>query len=267
VRSVFEAAVASTVTGDINRCGVADGERCRAPDITGLVISDIKSLTLGVADRIIGPRGELVFAAVGRPSVAAAFGRGLEAKARIGDDVDPGRRRRLARAQYRHIFLALRRKSSQSVEEFELGHPELGGPLGAAGRAFFEGAYRCGRFGDAIELFRYASLLRCKHYARGRDEQGPRIGSDEVRPKNEHPAGPAIDSGSRSRLTSAYQRLDRHLKVLHIRRFALVQNDQIDGELLHPPIFTALQELAGDVETLDVGDSQQHDWDLAENAQ
>ena len=67
-------------------------------------------------------------------------------------------------------------------------------------------------------------------------------------------------------MTGAHQRLDRNLKVLHIGRFTLVQNDEIDGELLHPPIFMSLQHLAGDAETLDLGDSQHDDRQIAGNA-
>ena len=89
---------------------------------------------------------------------------------------------------------------------------------------------------------------------------------DQVRPKDEDPAWPMIDSGSGPRLTGAHQRLDRHLKVLHIRRFALVQNDKVDGELLHPPIFMSLQDLAGDMECFDLGNSQQHDRQIARDA-
>ena len=67
-------------------------------------------------------------------------------------------------------------------------------------------------------------------------------------------------------MTGAHQRFDRRLKVLHIRRFALVQNDKVDGKLLHPPIFVSLQDLAGDMESFDLGDSQQHDRKIAGDA-
>jgi len=59
---------------------------------------------------------------------------------------------------------------------------------------------------------------------------------------------------------------DRRLKVLHIRRSALVQNDKVDGKLLHPPIFVSLQDLSGDMEGFDLGDSQQHDRKIAGDA-
>ena len=64
VAGMLEAAIAPTMTGDISRRGVADGNRCRTPDVAGFVVAHVESLARGVADRIVGPRGELVFAAV-----------------------------------------------------------------------------------------------------------------------------------------------------------------------------------------------------------
>ena len=201
-----------------------------------------------IADGIVRPRRELVLAAVGGPSVAAALGRGLEAERGIGDHIDPGRRRRLARAEYRHVFLAACRKSAETVEEFELGRTRRrersGEPRGSlSGRIGASGSL------DAIELIRKAAVLRRDHDARRRDQQRPRRGVDEVGPKNEDPAGSALDAGNRPRLTGAHQGLDRDLKVLHVRGSALVQDDEIDRELLHQPIFVRLQDLAGDVES------------------
>ena len=185
VAGVLEAAIAPTMTGDIGRRGLADGNRCRTPDLAGFVVAHIENLARGIADRIVGPRGELVFAAVGRPSVAAAFGRGLEAEARIGDDVDPGRGRRLAGPEYRHIFLAPSRKSPQSVEEFQLGRTQRRKSLRASHRGFFDRTRGLDRVRDAIELIREASLLRHKNNAGGRNKQRARLGGDQVRPKND----------------------------------------------------------------------------------
>ena len=96
------------------------------------------------------------------------------------------------------------------------------GVRSAAGRswashgAFLERTYRLDRVGDAIELIGKTSMLRDKHDAGGRDQQRPRLGGDQVRPKHENPAQPGIDPGSGPRLACAHQRLDRHLKVLHV---------------------------------------------------
>ena len=102
-----------------------------------------------------------------------------------------------------------------------------------------------------------------EHNAGGRDKQGPRVGVDQVRPQDENPAWLIIDFGSGPRLIGAHQRFDRRLKVLRIRRLVLVQNDKVDGELLHPPICVSLQDLTGDTETVDLGDSQQNDRQVA----
>ncbi len=79
--------------------------------VAGLLVPQIERLAGAVGHRVVRPRGELVLAAVSRPGVAAALGRDLKAEAGIGDDVDPWRRRRLARRAARHIFAAVRRRS------------------------------------------------------------------------------------------------------------------------------------------------------------
>ena len=122
-------------------------------------------------------------------------------------------------------------------------------------------------FGDAIELLGQGFPAAPTSTTRAAEiEQRTRLGGDQVRPKNEDAAERAIDPGSRPRLTGAHQRLDRDLKVLHIGRSALVQNDEIDSELLHPPIFMRLQHLVGDAEIFDLRNSQQHDWQIARYA-
>ena len=70
------------------------------------------------------------------------------------------------------------------------------------------------------------------------------------------PAGRSAP-GLRTRLACPDQRLDGDLKLLDIGGSALVQDDEIDGELFHPPIFVRLQQFADDVEMLDIGDAQQ----------
>ena len=65
MRAVLEAAVAQAMTGDIDSREVANGNRCRAPDVAGPVVPHIESLAWGVADRIVRPGGELVLTAIG----------------------------------------------------------------------------------------------------------------------------------------------------------------------------------------------------------
>ena len=139
--------------------------------MAGLVVAYVESLAGRVVDRIVGPGGELIFVAVRRPSVTAAFCSDLEAEARIGDDVDPGRRRRLPRPENRHIFLSAFRKSSQPVEELKLGSAERHGSLGARYGSIFERTDGLDRVGDAIELVGKASLLRHQHNTSGRRQE------------------------------------------------------------------------------------------------
>ena len=44
-----------------------------------------------------------------------------------------------------------------------------------------------------------------------------------------------------------------------------VQNHQIDRQLLHPPVFVGAEQLADDLQILDVGDSDQNDRQVAGN--
>ena len=90
VAGMLEAAVAATEAGDIGRPLDADGRRGRAPEGAGIVVTQVESLAGAVGDGVVRPGRELVLAAVDRPGVAAAFGRRLEAKTLVGDDIDPG---------------------------------------------------------------------------------------------------------------------------------------------------------------------------------
>ena len=63
-----------------------------------------------------------------------------------------------------------------------------------------------------------------------------------------------------------YRRLEGDLKVLNIGGCPLVQDHEINGQLLHPPIFMRSQQLADDGNVLDVVDPHQNDGDVAGNA-
>jgi hypothetical protein len=173
-RLVREAAIAATVAGDVGRLGVPDRHRRRSPDVAGNFVPEIEDFALRIADGIVRPGSELVLAAVRGPSVASALGGGLKAERWIGDHVDPGRRRRLARPENSHVFLALRAEPSEAVEKFKRRRFMAGGAFRP----------RPARFGEG-SLLRAASMLRssCSNKlpccgrdddARRRDEQQPR---------------------------------------------------------------------------------------------
>ena len=119
VRGMLEPAVAPAVPRHIGGGVVADRQRRRTPQVAGIVVAQIEHLARAIADRIVRPRRELVLAAVDRPGEAAAFGRHLKAEGGIGDDIDPGRRRGLARAEDRHIFPPVFGEAAKPVEELE----------------------------------------------------------------------------------------------------------------------------------------------------
>src|SRR5439155_12849692 len=90
VAHALEPAVPLSVSGHVGPARLADRQRGRAPELAGLVIPDIDRLARRVTHRVVGPRGELMLAAVYRPRVAGAGLGHLEAEARIGDHVDTG---------------------------------------------------------------------------------------------------------------------------------------------------------------------------------
>ena len=90
--------------------GRRQGENLAAVDVLQQPV-----LKCRVAHRVVRPRRELVHAAVAGPAHAAAGFRHLKAKVRIGDDIDPGARQRLAAPQVK--------------PELAVGRVELAGPL------------------------------------------------------------------------------------------------------------------------------------------
>ena len=171
---MFEAAVSTAVAGDIGRGFVANGQRGGAPQFAGVIITQIERFAWTVGNGIVRPRRELVFAAVDGPCVAASLSRRLKAEGRIGDDVDPWRGRRLARAKNRHIFLAALGKSAEPVEIFEIRHNGLCRRRRRWVFALF------GRLAQA-SWARPNSIQLIEQTAKPRDEHDPRHGRKKGR--------------------------------------------------------------------------------------
>ena len=111
VRLVLEAAVAEAVARDVGARGRGSAARSAVHRCAGVFIANVDRFARRVADRVVRPGRELVLAAVLRPGVAAALGRHLEAEARVGDHVDPGRRRACALLEDRRRIRARPRRS------------------------------------------------------------------------------------------------------------------------------------------------------------
>src|ERR1700736_1120661 len=120
VRRVFEPAVSLAVPRTIGRVRVADWQSRRSPQLAGLLIAQIQCFPRTIGDRVVRPGRELILATVSGPGIPAAFCGHLEAKVRIGDDVDPRGRSRLARSQEGQVFLASGGKAPKTIEKFEV---------------------------------------------------------------------------------------------------------------------------------------------------
>ena len=80
-------------------------------------------------------------------------------------------------------------------------------------------------------------------------------------------AGRPLIAHLRARLAGPHQGLDRDLKVLNVGSGALVEDHEIHGQPLHPPVFGRLQRLPHEVDLLHVGNAHQHDREIAGYAQ
>src|SRR5438477_5141657 len=67
-------------------------------------------------------------------------------------------------------------------------------------------------------------------------------------------------------LARPHCRLESDLKVLNIGGRPVVKDHEINGQLLHPPVFMRSQQLADDGNVLDVVYPRQNDGNVAGNA-
>ena len=119
---------------------------------------------------------------------------------------------------------------------------------------------------NALELFEQPAALGGKNDSRDRSEKVLRFGRDQVGAQQEDATRTVLRFRQRRRAACPHQSLDRDLKFLDVRGLAIVQDDQIDSELFHPPIFVRLQKLLHDVEVFDVRDAQKNDRQISGNA-
>ncbi len=267
VAGMFKAAVAPSVPRQIGGGLVADRQRCGAPQVAGILVANIEGLARPVGDRVVGPGRQLMFLAVGRPGVAAALSGDLEAEAGIGDDIDPGRRGRLAGAEYGDVFAAILAEAADAVEEFQ---PRLGpGDLQLGDRVAAPGYGAIGRLGfrRPLQLVEQAAAFPDQDDAGDGDEQGLGLGRNHIGAQHEDVAGRAFLADLRPRLAGPHQGFQGDLQVLDIGDGALVEDHQIHRQPLHAPVFHRLQRLAGQLQLADIGDAHQDDRQIPRYAQ
>jgi hypothetical protein len=69
-----------------------------------------------------------------------------------------------------------------------------------------------------------------------------------------------------ARLARPQYRLQSALKIGGVGRGAFVQNHQIDGQSLHPPVLVGAEKLPDDFQMLDLIDAHQDDWQVTRDA-
>ena len=265
VRGVLEPAISLPVPGAVVRAVILDRRRRRSPQLTALLVAHVQRLARAIADRIVRPRRQLVLPTVQRPGESASLSRDLEAECGIGDDVDPRSRRPLPRAQQRDVFASASRETSKSIEEFEI--QRRGNRLRLALRAARRPPCRgCGGCSQPIELIGQVAALPGQNHARNRGEPRARLFRDQIRAQQKYGAAGMARADRRLRLAHSKLCLQGELQLLQIGSGPFVQDDQINGKLLHPPVFVGAQKLARDGNVLDIVDSQEHDRQIPGDA-
>ena len=183
----------------------------------GLLVPKIEGLARPIGDWIVGPRRQLMLAAVHRPGVTAALRGHLETEAGIGDHVDPRGGRRLARAEDRHIFAAALGEATQAIEELHAGRPDAR----PEARKRAELALRVTRgeglaFGRALKLIGEPSARSDQDDTRDGREKGPHLRRDQVGAQHEGVPGWPLFADLGPGLAGPHQGLQRDLKFLNV---------------------------------------------------
>ena len=122
-----------------------------------------------------------------------------------------------------------------------------------------------GAFGHTVELVEQAAALRHENDARNRGEKRTRFARYQVGPQHEDATGRRVVGRLRPRLARAHHGFERYLEILDVGGLSFVQDHEIDGELLHPPVLVRLKQFARDVYVLHVADPEQDDRQIAGN--
>ncbi|MCY1390258.1 hypothetical protein D9M71_50740 [compost metagenome] len=265
MRRVAEAAVAEAMGAAIDTA-VANRLGGGAPQVVAVLVADVENLAQRVRHRVVGPRRELVLAAVLGPGVSPALGGNLEAEGRVGDHVDPRRRGGPAMFEDGQVLAALADESAQTVEELHA--------VGRGGRVLRRqqrrgGAKRlrrpAGRRRQEGQLGGDVAAMGVQHQACRRLQQGAGGHAHQVGAQGVDHAAHALFA--RARLVAAHQGFYRALQVLDVGRRAFVDDDQVDIQTLHPPVLVGPQQLAEQRQVLVVVDAQQDDRQVAGNRQ
>ena len=115
----------------------------------------------------------------------------------------------------------------------------------------------------ACDLFGERASPARQHRARRGHEHVTLRGRDAIRADDVHVPQRLVSLLGAHRLARPKQRLQQRLQILDVGRRALVQDDQVDREPLHPPVLVGAQELSHDLHVLELVDLDQHHREIA----
>ena len=262
---MVEPAIAHAVAGHVPS-GPRQRAGCGRKDRARVVVADQEGLGCAVRDRVVGPGGQAVFAAVFGPGAARAGGRDVKAEAVIGDHVDPGRGGGPALVQDHHVFAPVAGKAAGAVEELQrLG--QAGRGVGPGWRAVRHAGHagglggRCSHRGHLIGQW---PVARDQHNACGGEQQRGDLGRQQVAAKGMDLTARRI--GLCPRTGTAQRGLDGRLQALDIGRRVFVQDHHVHGQALHAPVFLRQQDLFDLRHVGLIRDAHQHDGQIAGDA-
>ena len=119
---------------------------------------------------------------------------------------------------------------------------------------------------EADDLIGEAAATAQQDGPRGRLEQRAVLGGDPVAAQDVHAAATRVDLAGQRRLARPDEGLERVLQVLGVGGAVLVEDHEVDVEQLQPPVLVRAEQLANDVEVLDLVDAHQDDRQVARDA-
>ncbi len=259
---VEEAGIAEAVAGHIGTAVGLMDVGGRPPQCAAVTVGDVDHLAGAVLDRVVRPWGQLVLPAVPRPRIPGAVGGDMEAGARIGDDVDPGRRRPEAVPKDHDVFAGGGVEAAIAVPEGEpagIGRrPEQLRTRGG-GRAGGDGAGRR----QPLELLGQAAAAARQHGPGGAEERLACIVADQVAAEHEYLPGAAMPERLVARLARLGSGEQPLLQVLDVGARPFVEDDDVDREALQPIVFVGEDELPGEADIDRIVYADQYDRQVA----
>ena len=146
-------------------------------------------------------------------------------------------------------------ESSKSVEEFQIlrhGSGRHGVETRAALRSPRGGRGGCSQ---TIELIGQIAALPDQNDTCNRRKPRARLLRDQIRAQQKYRTAGVVGTGLRLRLTHSKLCLEGDLQVLEIGSCSFVQDYEIDGKPLHPPVLVSAQQLPRDGDVVDIVNS------------